>query len=115
MYRGSTSSGKGISGTSAAIQGIGKHRITIKSDNEHQTNIHVEAVFVPSSPYNIIPPQLLIHALKNNGYKIGMATHDEEVYTFTYAKDSTKNHRLTIKANENDLFMLRTAEGYTKF
>ena len=106
---------KGISGTSVAIQGTGQHRLTIKSDNDHQTNIHVEAVFVPLSPYNIIPPQLLIHALKTNGYEIGMAAHDDKVYTFTYAKYNTKSHRLTVTANENDLFMLRTVEGYTKF
>ena len=57
---------KGISGTSVAIQGTGQHQLTIRSDDDHQSNIHVKAVFVPSSPYIIIPPQLLIHALKNN-------------------------------------------------
>ena len=66
---------KGISGTSVAIQGTGQHRLTIKSDNDHQTNIHVEAVFVPLSPYNVIPPQLLIHALKTYSSLLGGLLH----------------------------------------
>ena len=92
---------KGISGTSVAIQGMGQHQLTLKSDNNYKMTIHVDAVFVPSSPYNIIPPQLLISALKTNGYKAGTATHDNKLYTFTCNKDK-KNHQLTVRTNEND-------------
>ena len=106
---------KGISGTSAAIQGIGKLQLSLKSDDNRKTIINVNAVFVPSSPYNIIPPQLLILALKDNEYEVEPAAHDDKQYTFTYAKKNNTTHQLTVKANENDLFMLRTAEGYTRF
>ena len=93
---------------------MGQHQLTLKSDDKYKMTIHVDAVFVPSSPYNIIPPQLLISALKTNGYKAGTATHDNKLYTLTCNKDK-KNHQLTVWTNENDLFMLCSAEGYTKF
>ena len=105
---------KGISGTSVAIRGMGQHQLTLKSNNNYKMTLHVDAAFVPSSPYNIIPPQLLISALKTNGYQAGTATHDNKLYTFTCNKDK-KNHQLTVWTNENDLFMLCSAEGYTKF
>ena len=105
---------KGISGTSVAIRGMGQHQLTLKSDNNYKMTLHVDAAFVPSSPYNIIPPQLLISALKVNGYEAGTATHDNRLYTFTCNKDK-KNHQLTVRTNENDLFVLRSAEGYTRF
>ena len=68
---------KGINGTSVAIQGNGKHKITLQSDDGHQETINVDAVYVPSSPYNIISPQLLIHALKLKGYNVEPASHDD--------------------------------------
>ena len=68
---------KGISGTSTAIQGIGKLQLLLKYDDNRNTTVNMNAVFVPSSPYNIIPPQLLILALKDNKYKVKFAIHDD--------------------------------------
>ena len=68
---------KGVSGTSASIQGIGSHQIKLQSQCGHVDNIVVEAVYVPSSLYNIIPPQLLIKTLREQGYHVDAAKHDD--------------------------------------
>ena len=106
---------KGINGTSVAIQGNGEHTIVLQSDDGHRDTINVKAVYVPSSPYNIISPQLLIHALKSQGYEVKPASHDDAHYSLSYSKNGSPLRKLTVKSNQNDLFLLRTAEGYKRF
>ena len=36
--------------------------------------------YVLSSPFNILPPVLLIHTLKTSGHKINMFSHDDTIY-----------------------------------
>ena len=57
---------KGIGRKGAPITGIGKFQLPLKSEDGSFTTIsNLDAVFVPSSPYNCIPPQILISAMQS--------------------------------------------------
>jgi hypothetical protein len=71
------------------------------------------------SPFNLIPPQLLIAELKRANYVVDYAKHDESEYIFTYkvasaSTDATRRH-LTVPIGNNNLFTMRSSEGYASF
>jgi hypothetical protein len=56
---------KGIGGDPVTLSGVGSIRLPLKSDNGSVDYVDVDdAVYVPTSPYNLVPPQVLIHKLK---------------------------------------------------
>lgn len=66
-YQTSPSSGnvKGVGGSPALIRGYGNHTLLLTSDRGLRDSITIpNAVYVPTSPYNLILPQLLVGMLK---------------------------------------------------
>ena len=56
---------KGIGGFPIQVTGGGKLNLTLQSDGGQVSQIkNLDAVLVPSSPYNLIPPQLLVAQMK---------------------------------------------------
>ena len=69
---------KGIGGKATVIKGVGTILIRLESDDGRCDSITIhDAVYVPSSPYNLLPPQLLITKLKALGYIVGHSCHDK--------------------------------------
>ena len=99
------------------ITGTGKLCLPLKSDDGTVTIISdLDAVYVPSSPWNLIPPQILITQMKLQGFNIKHFHHDELKYVLNYTKpEGVSSHTLTIPIYENGLFHLRNNEGYTHF
>ena len=61
----------GIGGSPVQVTGGEKLNLTLKSDGDQVSHINnLDAVLVPSSPYNLIPPQLLVTQIKNRGFLI---------------------------------------------
>ena len=63
---------KSIRGMPTTIKGIGRLTLPLLSDEEDLDELCMEAVYVSSSPYNLIPPQLLVNlsnktVCKSNG------------------------------------------------
>lgn len=87
------------------------------SDEGKRDNFVAEdAVYVPTLPYNLVPPQLLLKMLRQNGYVIGKSEITENKYIITYQKPTNTNTRtITILLSSNDLFLCRTSEGYSNF
>ena len=110
---------KGIGGKGVTMSGSGKHTLTLQSDDGHYDTIpRLPAVCVPSSPYNLIPPQLLIKHMKSIGYIVDDFSHDDIIYKFKYISptDVTKTQRtVTIPIASNGLFILRSKPGYQSF
>ena len=78
------------------------------------SNLH--AVYVPSCPYNLIPPQVLIKQMRLQAYDIQHSEHDDTKYIFNYKSSSSKCYRsVTVPLGNNGLFTLRTNEGYSSF
>ena len=60
---------KGVGGTAVSIYGIGALSMSLQADDGSVNKISIEgAVYVPSSPFNLIPPQLLVSILKSHDY-----------------------------------------------
>ena len=108
---------KGIGGNCVRIAGTGKLCLPLKSDDGTVTIIpDIDAVYVPSSPCNLIPPQILITQMKLQGFDIKYFHHNELQYVLNYTKpEGVSSHTLTIPISKNGLFHLRTNEGYTHF
>ena len=69
----------GVGGKNIQISGTGDHSLLLKSDDGvFDTIPELPAVYVPSSPYNIIPPQLLIKHMRGMGYTIINFTHNDK-------------------------------------
>jgi hypothetical protein len=74
-------------------------------------------VYVPSSLYNLVPPQILINKLKKQGYSVKYAEHDDREYVFRYnpSTDPSTERSLTVPIGRNHSFTMRSNEGYTSF
>ena len=111
---------KGIGGKCVRIAGVGTLSLSLRSDDGNIDVISgLNAVYVPSSPYNLIPPQILIKQMKIKGFAIDRFNHDDKDYTFVYSSPSlpinTPPRSITVPLGSNQLFTLRTSEGYSNF
>lgn len=68
---------KGIGGKPAISQVTGIHMFKIHSDDGMVDAIKMEAMYIPSSPYNILPPQLLIASLKESNFQVDWFKHND--------------------------------------
>jgi hypothetical protein len=110
---------KGIGGKSVPLIGTGTIKLPLKSEDGAINSITIkDAVYIPTSPFNLVPPQLLLRKLTEAGYKCACAKHDDKRYVFHYQSATSKNpvkRQLTIRIGPNDLFATRSIEGYTSF
>jgi hypothetical protein len=110
------SSVKGIGGNVVKAIGIGTIWVPLKSDDGTVDYITVNAVYVPSCPFNLIPPQILITEMKLQGYCTARAEHDDLKFVFKYQPESASELRtITITSGPNLLFTMRSNEGYLSF
>ena len=80
---------KCIGGSPVSITGVGKLDLKLKSDNGKVSLVkHLDAVLVPSSPYNPILPQLLVAQMKTHSYSIRYFYYDDINYIFSYRSNS---------------------------
>ena len=66
-FHSSTGGVKGIGGLPISLKGSGRCDVPLHSDNGSSHTVTMPAVYVPTSPYNIVPPQLLVKELKAQG------------------------------------------------
>lgn len=111
---------KGIGGKSIGISGIGQIKLSLRSNSGQVDTVKdLEAVFVPSCPYNLIPPHILIKQMRAQGFIIDHFCHDDTEYIFRYTSplrpSTSQPCTLTIPIGSNNLFQFRTNDGYTGF
>jgi hypothetical protein len=109
---------KGIGGDPVQILGTGSVRIPLKFDDGKVDYVFFDdAVYVPTSSYNLLPPQILHGKLKTQGYDVDDSRHNESRYLLSYKKstESTKPRILTVPIGPNLLFTMRSNEGYLSF
>jgi hypothetical protein len=117
-FQPSTGSVKGIEGDPVTLGGVGSPRLPLKSDNGKVDYVDVDdAVYVPTSPYNSVPPQIIINKLKKQGYYVQCSEHDDHKYMFRYnpLSDAKTERTITVPIRRNHLFTMRLNEGYTSF
>jgi hypothetical protein len=109
---------KGIGGTPVSLNGIGTVKLPLRSDDGTVDQVILRnAVYVPSSPFNLIPPQLLIAEWKHSGFHVDYFEHDDKEYIFNYKPDASAKEprKLTVPVGSNNLFALQSNDGYTGF
>jgi hypothetical protein len=109
---------KGVGGNPVPIKGHGTHKIELISDNGlRDTIVIADAVYVPSSPYNLIPPQMLVTLLKQNDYSVQYFKHDDTKYVFEYTSPSLPSTKrtLTVPLNSKGMFTFRSKPGFANF
>ena len=104
---------KGIGGSNNSTRVTGTTYIPIKSNNGTVDYIKVpDAVFVPSSTFNLQPPHLFIPALWNTGHETDHSKHENIKYIFNYKLPSEGKDRwrkLAIRIGKQKLFTMRTS------
>ena len=62
---------KGVGGNPVSILGKGSCRINLRADNDSSDSIDMHgAVYVPTSPFNLLPPQQFFSNLKKSNYEV---------------------------------------------
>ena len=110
---------KGINGADTPALGHGIIDLPMISDSQQVSLLRgVPAVYVPSSPYNLLPPQLLVREMKQHGFRVRYSEQNDVEYIFNYnpnPQSSSSFHRLTVPLGHNDLYKFRSAPGYCNF
>ena len=110
---------KDIDRSPVRVTGGGKLNLTLKLDGGQVSQIrNLHAVLVPSTPYNLILPQLLVAQMKNRGFLIEQFYHNEKQYVFEYrllTKHPKLLHNFTVPISSNGLFKFRAKTDYTSF
>ena len=112
---------KGVDGQCTRISGKCRINLPLQSNNgEVDLVSNLPAVFIPSCPYNLLPPQVLIRHMKSRGFEVEYFKHDDKVYIFKYRKPTSTNSKpkwreITIPIGANQLFTLRTNSGFKHF
>ena len=73
-----------------------------------------DAVYFPTTPINLLPPQLLVSNLKKSNYGVEWFKHDDLRYVLQYSASGDKN-KLTIPVDNRNMFTLWTQFGYDAF
>ena len=108
---------KGIGGKPVTIAGLGTLTLPVTSDEGHVDRVVFQgACYVPTSPVNIVPPQMLVAALKHYGFKVDFHG-DDELFVFRYAppSKSSATRTLTCRLESNRLWYFWSKPGFTRF
>jgi hypothetical protein len=89
---------KGIGGVPTSILGQGKLTLKLESDDgKHDTITIADAVYVPTSPFNIISPQMLVELMRTEGYYLDYFKHNDKEYLLQYTpKGGRQSDRRTL-------------------
>eukprot|EP00980_Cylindrotheca_fusiformis_P019866 scaffold6984_cov81-Cylindrotheca_fusiformis.AAC.1 len=117
----------GIGGTPVDLNGTGFCTVPLHFDDGSSYTVQMPAVYVPSSPYNIVPPQLLIKHLKEQGCGADSQLNNE---LFQLRFSSPSNWRgerdllrdsdatdcvMSVPLDRRNLFTMWTNPGYQSF
>ena len=112
-----TGSVNGIGGSPVTIRGVGEVRLPLRADDGTVDCITIpDAAYVPTSPYHLLPPQLLVKYLKRSKFLVDDFKQNDDCYLFVYSDSSTsKSRTLTVPLSPNELFMFWANPGYSSF
>ena len=103
---------KGVERQCTRISGTCKINLSSQSNTgEVDLVSDLPAVYIPSCPYNLLPPQVLIRYMKEKDFEVEYFKHDDQVYIFRYHPSTTSNkmtlwREITIPIGTNQLFIL---------
>ena len=87
----------------------------MQADDDLSDSIEIhDAVYVPTSPFNLLPPQLLVLDLKKSNCEMEWFKHNDRRYVLQYSASGDKN-KLTIPIDNCNMFTLWTQFGYDAF
>ena len=93
---------KGVGGNPVSILGKGSCQINLRADDNSSDSVEMhDAVHVSTSPFNLLPPQLLVLNLKKNNYGVQRFKQDDRRYVLQYYASGDKK-KLTIPMNVRD-------------
>ena len=98
-FRTITSPGvKGVGGTPVKVLGVGTLRLSLQSDSGRTDRFQLPpAFYVPTSPYNLVPLQILFTAMRDHGYDPQQFSHDDADYVLRYRRLGHKQYQcLTV-------------------
>ena len=106
---------KGVGGNHVSILGKGSCRVNLRAENDLFDSFEMHNyVYVPTSPFNLLPHQLLVLNLKKNNYRVEWSKHDYRRYVLQYSAGGDEK-KLTIPIDNINIFTLWTQFSYDAF
>ena len=108
---------KGVGSNPKTVVGTGTFNLSLQSNDViHDKFSAKKAIYVPSSPYSLIPPQLLLQVMSEKGCVSHLPQVGEREFLLHYRrKTEVKVRTLTIPIRSKVLFLFRTSQGYYQF
>jgi hypothetical protein len=126
-FHSSTGGVKGIGGLPIALKGSGQCDVPLHFDDGSTHTATLPAVYVPTSPYNILPPQLLVKQLKSTGCGANSELDDTLFVLHLLPTKHRHDQRdiirhptpftkiMTVPVDRRNLFTMWTNPGYQTF
>ena len=106
---------KGYGVNPVSILGKGLCQVNLRADYDSADSIEMyDAVYVPTSPFNLLTPQLLVSNLKKTNYKVEWFKHDNRRYLLQYSASGDEK-KFTIPIDDPNMFTLWTQFGHDVF
>ena len=97
---------KVVGGNTVSVIGKDLCRVNLRADNNSSDSIDKnDAVYIPTSPFNLISPLLLFSNLKKKNYKVEWFNHDNRRYVLQYSASGEEN-KLTIPIGDRNMFTI---------
>ena len=72
---------KGVGGNNVSVIGKRSCRVNMRANDDLSDSIEIHnAVYMSTSPFDILPSQLHVSNLNNNNYKVELFKHDNWCY-----------------------------------
>ena len=106
---------KGFGGNPVSVIVKGSCQVNLRADNDSSDYIEMhDAVYVLTSPFNLLSPQLLVSDLKKKNYKVECFNNYNRRNVLQYSASGDEN-KLTIPIDNRNMFTLWTQFVYDAF
>ena len=108
---------RGVGAKPTTVAGTGTFNLSLQSDNDIHDRVSAKtAIYVPTSQYNLIPPQIILQVIKEKGCVAHMSQVGKLEFSLHYRQNTEIKFRtLTLPIRSNGLFLFQTSQGYLRF
>ena len=107
---------RGVDGDKAHAMGYGRITFLFKATDGTSLRLPFDrAVYVPSSPHSLMPPQIWSAAMEEHGYTDARYHGTQREFHLSWTDTEGVSHKLTAAAHSNKMFFLNATTNHGQF